>query len=309
MAIYNDLQKYIPSEYGSCVALGFFDGVHLGHQKVIRDCADRCDDERCVVLTFHESPARALGRACPPLLTDNAQKARIMEQTGANDIIFADFCAVRELSPEEFVQQILHEKLRAKCVCCGFNYHFGHRGTGDTEALKKLCEERGIKVCVCEPVTVDGEQVSSSRIRALITAGEAEKAAKLLGYRFAIEASIDSGNHIGSQMGLPTVNLSLKDGMTVPKFGVYASLVKIDGKVYHGATNIGVHPTVGANPTPLCETFLLNFAGGDLYGKSEKCELVRFVREERHFDSIDLLTQQVLSDCEQIKKMLASEIA
>lgn len=303
MAVYYHPENYIPSENGSCVALGFFDGVHLGHQKVIRDCAERCTNERCVVLTFRDSPAKVLGKPCPPLLTDNAQKGELMLKMGADDIIFADFGALMELSPEDFVQKILLEKLCAKRVCCGFNYRFGRGGTGDVETLKKLCGERGIEVIVCEPVTAGGEQVSSSRIRKLITGGEVEKASKMLGYRFAIEEDISSGNRIGSEMGFPTLNLPLKEGMTIPKFGVYASLVEIDGTVHHGATNIGVHPTVGAHPIPLCETFLLDFQGGDLYGKTAKCELVRFVREEKHFDSIEELTAQILADCERIRKM------
>ena len=291
-------------ERNRVVALGFFDGVHLGHQKVIRECADRGDGCRCVALTFRESPAKAIGRPSPPLLTVNAQKARLMQQMGADDIIFTDFDAVRELSPEEFVQLILLEKLGAKYVCCGFNYRFGYRSAGDTATLRKLCGERGIKVIVCEPVTVGSEQVSSSRIRALIGAGEVEKAAELLGYPYTIESEISKGNRIGSLMGFPTLNLPINEGTVIPKYGVYASLVTIDGTVCQGATNIGVHPTVGAHPTPLCETFLLNFDGGNLYGKTAGCELIRFVREEKHFDSIEALTEQIKTDCEQIKKMV-----
>lgn len=296
MKIYNSLEAYQPHTDGACVALGFFDGVHMGHRAVIESCVK---DSGCqsVVLTFCESPAKALGKDAPPLLSDNVRKAELIEALGVGALIFADFCAVKDMTPAEFVENVLVEKLKAKKVCCGFNYRFGQNGTGDTAALEKLCTERGIAVCVCEPVYCDGEQVSSSLIRALIADGAIDRANRLLGYRFAIEGSIGIGNRIGSQMGFPTLNLPLAEGIVVPRFGVYASKVDIEGVRYRGATNIGVHPTVGENDQPLCETFLPDFGGGDLYGKRVRCELKRFIRPEMRFASVEELTEQIRKDC------------
>ena len=172
MAIYYGLNDYAPDERGSCAALGFFDGVHIGHRAVIGGCGGGL---RKIALTFGESPAKALTGERPPLLTDNGTKARLLGCAGADDVIFADFLSLKDKSAEEFVREILCEKLNAKTVCCGFNYRFGRGGEGDTEALKRLCGELGIEVRVCRPVTLDGEQVSSSKIRELISAGEIKK--------------------------------------------------------------------------------------------------------------------------------------
>ena len=192
----HDLQTYRAHKEGSAVALGFFDGVHLGHRAVLKACAG--SGLHRVVLTFSQPPAKTIGRACPPLLTDNARKAALLGELGADDIIFADFASLRELSPAEFVRSILYERLHAKQVYCGFNYRFGKDGSGDTALLTALCSEYGIGVTVIEPVYLDGEAVSSTRIRACIAAGEVGRAAEMLGGCYTIEGDIGGGNHIGS---------------------------------------------------------------------------------------------------------------
>ena len=301
MKIYDNLEEYQPQETGAYVALGFFDGVHLGHRAVIEGCVADSGGHESVVLTFRESPAKALGRTAPPLLSDNARKAELMEELGVDALIFADFHALKDMPPAVFVQKVLAEKLNAERVYCGFNYRFGRNGAGDIAALEKLCDEKGITVCVRQPVVLDGEQVSSSRIRELIAIGAIDRANRLLGSRWAIEGRIESGNHIGTGMGFPTVNLPIPDGTAVPLFGVYASDIVIDGARYRGATNIGVHPTVGENDKPLCETFLLDFGEGDLYDKRVRCELKAFIRPERRFNSVEELTEQIRLDCEKCK--------
>ena len=286
-----------------CAALGFFDGVHRGHRAVIGACAANDQHLPCTVLTFRESPAKALGRPALPLLSSNDRKAALMAQAGADEVIFADFLAVKDMSPEQFVQEILRDRLHAKAVYCGFNYRFGKGGAGDTAALQRLCAAQGIAVSITEPVFCGGEQASSTRIRETIAAGEIAKADALLGYRYAIEGVIDSGNGIGTGMGFPTVNIPITEGLTPPRCGVYASALVIDGVRYRGATNIGVHPTVGRNESPLCETFLLDFAGGDLYGKQAVCELRAFIRPEQHFASKEALIAQIEQDCARILAM------
>lgn len=256
-----------------------------------------------MVLTFRESPAKALGKPAPPLLSPNARKELLLEDAGADEIIFADFSAVKDLSPAEFVEGILHEKLNAKCVYCGFNYRFGKNGAGDTAALKELCEVQGISVYISEPVFCGGEQVSSSLIRERIAAGEIECANKMLGYPYSLEGRIGVGDQVGSEIGFPTVNLPIDREVVMPCCGVYASKLLIDGKSFCGATNIGVHPTVGAKEEPLCETFLLDYAGGDLYGKYAVCELIAFIRPEKRFDSVEALTAQIQRDCETIRSL------
>lgn len=302
MKIYHSLEKYQPHPQGASVALGFFDGVHLGHRAVIGSCAADSEMLKSVVLTFCESPAKVLKKPSPPLLTDNERKAELIAALGAQELIFTDFAAVRNMSPADFVVRILRDKLNAKKVYCGYNYHFGQYGTGDTDLLIQLCEAQGIAVVVKEPVIHNGEPVSSSLIRQSIAAGEIARANELLGSRFAVQGDITDGNHVGAKMGFPTVNLRFKEGLAVPRYGVYASEMVIDGVRYQGATNIGVHPTVSTADEPLCETFLLDFDGGDLYGKRAVCELTAFIRPEMTFSSMEELSAQIKKDCEKILK-------
>lgn len=294
MRIFNSLTEY--EAQSSCVALGFFDGVHRGHRAVIEACCAGRDGDVAAVLTFRESPAAVLGHGAPPALTDNSRKAQLIAGIGADAVIFADFAAIRGLSPAEFVRLILRDRLRARRVYCGHNYRFGKGGAGDAAALVSLCADEGIDAVTVRAVDSGDESVSSTRIRALIAAGEIIEANRMLGYAYAIGGSIASGNRIGTALGFPTVNLPIESGLCVPRFGVYASRITVDGRIYRGATNIGVHPTVGENPRPLCETFLIDYEGGELYGRSALCELLDFIRPERRFDTPAQLRDQVERD-------------
>ena len=300
MAIYYSTTEYPAPEEGTAVALGFFDGVHLGHRAVIGACAAQAPKLRTAALTFAENPLKALGMPCPPYLTDNPRKARLISQAGIADVIFEDFCSVRDLSPEDFVQNILRDKLNAKKVFCGFNYRFGKNGAGSADTLKTLCSVYGIEAFTVLPVYAGEEMASSTRVRELISAGDIKGANALLGYAYGISGRIDSGNHIGTAMGFPTVNIPIPEGAAVPRFGVYASRLTIDGEVYRGATNIGVHPTVGESASPLCETFILGYEGGGLYGKDALCELLSFVRGEKRFGSLEELKAQIAEDCKAV---------
>lgn len=301
MRIEYSLDNRISGENGSCVALGFFDGVHPGHRAVIGACCGQKGENDAIVLTFADSPAAALGREAPPLLTDNEIKAELAESIGADEIIFADFLSLKDMSANDFVRTVLRDKLNAAAVYCGVNYHFGKNGEGDITALRELCAIEGIKVSVIEPVLYDGEPISSTRIRAELADGDIGQANAMLGYPYAVRGVISSGNHIGTQLGYPTLNLPMDNKLAVPRYGVYASRVIIDGRSYTAATNIGVHPTVGQSSEPVCESFLLDYNGGELYGESAKCELVRFVRPEMKFSSAGELCAQVARDIAEIR--------
>lgn len=301
MKIWHSIEEFAKTGYECHAALGFFDGVHAGHRKVIGDCAAQKGGCQAVVLTFEDSPAKLLGRSEMRLITDNARKAALMEELGVDGVIFEDFGRIREMDAETFVTRVLHEKLRAKKVSCGYNYRFGKNGAGDTEELQKLCARLGIAVSVIQPVDCGGRAVSSSVIRELLKNGEIEEANNMLGRPYAIGGTVGSGNHIGSAMGYPTVNIPIGGGMVVPRFGVYASRVTVGGRTYRGATNIGVHPTVGENETPLCETFLLDYDGKELYGERALCELTAFIRPEKKFGSKEELAAQVGRDIERIQ--------
>ena len=305
MKIYDRIGDFEKTGRESHVALGFFDGVHLGHQAVLNDCAADKGGCQAVALTFGESPARLLGKTDVGLITDNAEKARLMEASGIDAVIFTDFMSIRDMDAEAFIERVLHQKLRAKKVSCGYNYRFGKNGAGDTALLQEKCAALGIAVSVAEPVDIDGRAVSSTAVRELLQGGDIEGASRMLGRAYAVSGKIGAGNHLGSGMGFPTVNLPFGQGKVVPKYGVYASRVTVGGKTFRGATNIGVHPTVGENDAPVCETFLLDYDGGDIYGEDAVCTLVRFIREERRFISTAQLTAQVGRDIERIREILA----
>lgn len=303
MTVCHGISEYQATEYGAHVALGYFDGMHLGHQAVVRTCAGGSGSCDSVVLTFAQSPAVALGKARPAMLSGLAEKASMMEAAGIRTVIFADFAGVQDMSAARFVSEVLHTALRAKKVYCGYNYHFGKNGSGDTHLLRELCGQHGIQVEVIPPVYLDGTAVSSTEIRRRLSDGDIAGANRMLGYRYRVVGRIDSGNHIGTAMGYPTVNIPIREGMIVPAYGVYATDILIDGLRYRGATNIGVHPTVKQNTAPLCETYLLDYHGGDLYGSYAVCELIRFIRPERKFVSLQELRDQVQRDIETIRKI------
>ena len=304
MIVYNSIEEFAKTGYESHVALGFFDGVHLGHRAVIGGCIDGRGDRTSVVLTFAENPAKLLGKADVRLITDNARKAELIAELGADALIFADFMRLKDMEAEDFIRRVLHEQLRAKRVVCGYNYRFGRFGRGDVSMLKKECAALGIEVSVCEPVYCGDRAVSSTAVRELLQAGDMALAGRMLGYPYAVSGRVGTGNRVGSQMGYPTVNLPIGEGLIAPRFGVYAARMIIGGKTYRGATNIGVHPTVKESREPLCETFLLDYHGDGLYGESIVCEPAAFIRQEMKFASIDELTAQIGRDIEEIKRIL-----
>ncbi len=298
MQIFDTIRK---TEYDTVVALGFFDGVHTGHQKVISTCVESADSStRSVVFTFKESPLSVLSKTKKPLLTNNEQKFGLVEKLGVDEVFCVDFESVMNLSAQDFVKDILCDKLHAKCVVTGFNYHFSKGGAADADDMIRLCAQHGIKAIKCDPVIVDNAPVSSTRIRECISNGDIENANKMLGYDFLIDTHVRSGNHIGTKINSPTINQRLHDNVIVPEFGVYASKVEINGHTYIGATNIGTHPTVGECDA-VCETHLIDFCGGDLYDKKAHTKLMKFIRHEQKFDDISQLVSQIEKDIKEIE--------
>ncbi|MBQ3418422.1 MAG: bifunctional riboflavin kinase/FAD synthetase [Ruminococcus sp.] len=302
MKVFTSLDEFAKTGYHTSVALGFFDGVHLGHQAVIKNAVKNSGSLCSAVLTFSEPPAKTLTGSAPPLLTTNELKQKYFEVSGAHALIFADFSSLRDLSPQDFVGLILKEKMRAEKVFCGFNYHFGSKGAGDTGLLSALCSQYGIEVQVSDPVYYAGEIISSTRIRSCLSQGKMKKVRAMLGRPYILSGKVSEGNRIGSSLGFPTLNFAIDPTCAVPRYGVYASRVLINGKFYRGATNIGVHPTVKENASPLCETFLLGYEGGDLYDAEVFCQLLRFIRPEKKFSSLEELQKQIKNDIESISR-------
>lgn len=282
----------------SAVALGFFDGIHLGHKAVIGSML-KCAKENSltsVVHTFSEHPCEAFGRH-RPFVTSKEERYEIMKNMGVEEIVVDDFMSVKDLSPESFVKDVLVGRLKARFVFCGFNYHFGKGGTADSDTLEQLCEPYGIKVRVVNPVIVGGSPVSSTRIRNLLRNGKIEEANFLLDHRFGYHSIIEEGNHIGRLLETPTINQTLPYKLILPKFGVYTSVVTVSGKKYAGVTNIGVKPTVG-DYEPISETWLPNYNAGELYGMDIDVRLLFFHRSEQKFDNYAQLQTAIRRDGE-----------
>lgn len=293
MQIYNTIEPSSPC----CIALGCFDGIHIGHQKIIRSMCSYAQESglESAVFTFSSSPAAVLGKAPKRVLISKSDKMHTLETLGVDKCFSVDFTSVRNISPEDFIKQILIGTLNARAVFCGFNFRFGKLAKGDCETLSRICGENGIEAFVSSPVCYGDKAVSSSRIRELIENGDILTANRLLAHPFSVEQIITEGKHNGRTVGIPTVNQNLPDGFVTPRFGVYASFVYIDGKRYEGITNVGVRPTVGGTDKNM-ETHILSRFYGDMYGKNVRTELLEFVRDERKFDNLEQLAAQIKKD-------------
>lgn len=285
------------------VALGIFDGVHIGHRAVISRAAG-IEGMHTAVFTFEQPPWALPKESAWELLSPSARTA-LLETLGVEELFQADFESLRDMTPEEFVRVILRDTLQARVVACGYNYHFGKDGTGDAALLHRLCEELGIEVREVPAVLVDGQPVSSSRIRRCIEQGEVRQAARLLGRSFTLDFTVVGGRRLGRLLGTPTINQPLPPHFVRPRYGVYASSVEVGGRVSHGVTNIGVRPTVGA-PGPLAETWIADFHG-DLYGQNVPVSLVKFLRPETRFASVEDLQKQILRDAEAAKEAVLGD--
>lgn len=289
MKCYQDLQT---PEGELAAALGSFDGLHLGHRQVIGNTLS-APGLRPAVITFQQNPSVSLQKKPVPLLTTNEQKLALLEEMGVEVVYLLSFEQIRDMEPEDFVEA-LYRVCRVRALSCGFNFRFGKNGRGDAGLLKELCREKGMELSVTPPVSVAGETVSSTRIRACLEQGDVQQAGQLLGRPFGYDFEVTHGRQLGRTWGTPTINQPFPAGYVLPRFGVYASLVEVEGQKYYGVTNIGVKPTVGSD-CALSETWIPEFSG-DLYGKKVPVELLDFIRPERKFDSLDQLKNEILEN-------------
>ncbi len=282
------------------IALGFFDGIHLGHRAVLRRALDAAGDVYTpAVFTFDTLP-KLQGKA---RLLSREEGDRHLAQMGFAERIIADFAALRDLTPEEFVRNVLIGALHVTAVCCGENFRFGKRGAGDAAALKQWGDVLGFDVHILPLTPAEGEPISSTRIRRALAAGDMLTVNRLLGHPYEISARVVSGAHLGRTFGTPTINQPLPEDTVRPPFGVYASTVEVDGTVHHAVTNIGIKPTVGGH-TPLAETWIFGYHG-DLYGHTVTVRPVRFLRAEKMFSSVTELKVQIAADGEAARAAFA----
>ncbi len=287
-------------ERGTCVALGNFDGIHLGHRRIIEKCALIAKEEGLLSLvwSFRRHPEHILkGNFTVGNVISPQDKREILRELGIDQVLLEDFERVRDYSPQEFCKKILLDTLSAKHVFCGFNFRFGKGGAGDAAFLEEYLKPFGVKVYVEAPVLMEGEAISSTRIRAHLKNGEMKEANALLGRPYSIRFPVLHGKHLGTRIGFPTINQAFPEEYVVPKKGVYAVRMYFDGKFYNGVCNVGSRPTVDQDDVILAETHLFDFSS-DLYGKNVRVEFFAFLRPETKFSSLEELTRQITRDRE-----------
>lgn len=298
MKKFTDLNKMQLKE-NTAVALGAFDGLHLGHRAVISKV--RGTQFVPSVFTFIEDPSKLLEGGTEYIMTRQDKEYELSEM-GIINLFSVNFDEIKNMSAEEFFTRILIEKCRAKVISCGENFRFGHKADGDIKCLHELCERYEVELRVTPPVTLDGETVSSTCVREALRRGDMMKAARLLGRPFGFTLPVVTGNQIGRTLGTPTINQVLPEGFVKPRFGVYAAIVHIGKNRHWGVCNIGTKPTVGKYD-PLAETWIGEFSG-DLYGNDLKLEILDFIRPERKFGSLDELKQEIEKNAEAAKKIV-----
>lgn len=296
-----------PHLAGGIVALGNFDGFHLGHQAVVGQAVARARAEGrpALVATFDPHPVRHFRPDTPPFrLTTLDQRERLFAAAGVDAmVVFAFDAALAALSAEAFAER-LAARLQVAGVLTGEDFTFGQGKRGDVAMLAALGTAHGFTAETVGAVTLDGETVSSSRIRALLRAGDPRGAARLLTRPFAIEGTVQHGDKLGRTIGYPTANLDMGKYLR-PAYGIYAVTARLpDGRQVQGAANLGIRPTFDP-PKELLEPYFFDFSG-DLYGQTIEVALIDYIRPEAKFDSLDALTAQMEADCAEARARLSA---
>ncbi|HEY8346329.1 MAG TPA: bifunctional riboflavin kinase/FAD synthetase [Symbiobacteriaceae bacterium] len=300
---------------GNLVAIGKWDGVHLGHQTIVRELVAeaRRTGGQAVVVGFHPLPMAVLcPDQAPPALQTLAERAEVLAGLGVDVYLALPFTReFASMEPEAFVQDVLLGQLRARQVMVGFNNTFGRGGRGNAETLTRMLGPLGVPVRVFPPVTLEGQAVSSTEIRRFLASGEVEQAARFLGRPFSVDGVVVSGDRRGQQLGYPTANLQVPEGRQLPACGVYVARVTVleqpsfgdvlpctvtvrSGPSYGAMLNLGMRPTFQGKDLRI-EAHLLDFRG-DLYGKELRVEFLTRLRGEKAFPDADALRQQLAAD-------------
>ncbi len=295
-----------PGSRKVCLAIGFFDGVHLGHQQIIRQTITdaRQHDAIALALTFDRHPNSVVAPDhVPPLIYSLPQKLRAIESLGADKLLLIHFDEkFSRQTGEEFIQRLARDLGKIQSLCVGMDFVFGYKRSGDVALLKKLGGKTGFTVHGLAAVSLAGRIVSSTRIRGAIRAGELEAASQMLGRPYAISGRVVAGDRVGRQLGFPTANLDVT-GLVLPPNGVYGGLARVEKKSHRVALNIGFRPTMASAARQLrVEAHLLDF-DGDLYGEELTVELGVKLREEKKFASAAELHRQISRDLAAVRAL------
>ena len=290
------------------VTIGTFDGVHLGHKAILSEVTSHARENRgnSVVITFHPHPRIALGQQVY-LLSTRAEKRAIFKQAGIDCLVEIPFSPeFARLDPEKFIE-LIHNLIKPRMIIIGYDHGFGHNRKGTIEQLFRIGEPLGIRISIIDEMTSGNSKISSTVIRWLLQEGDVEKAAELLGYPYRISGQVVRGNQIGKLIGFPTANLHLDDpNKLIPSMGVYVSCVTVRGKEYSGMTNIGMRPTIDAHKLTI-ETNIFDF-DDEIYYESTTICLLKRIRNEKKFATLDLLQKQLADDKARILEILDNRL-
>lgn len=298
MRIFKSLEE-IDGILPSVIAFGNFDGLHLGHQEIIKKSVQSAavSNLKSSVFTFSTHPKNLItGRQTVKNILYPEEKAAMMEELGVDYYFCIPFdAAIRAMDPMDFIDRLLVARLQMKEAYCGFNFRFGHRGRGTPVLLVREGEKRGFGLHVLAPYRVDGNLVSSTLIRRLIAEGRVDECAKYLGRHYSIGGEVEVGNRIGRTIGFPTSNIHVDESMVTPANGVYITNCILNGVRYPSITNAGVKPTIGHYGKNV-ETHIFHF-DKELYGRSIRVEFLQKLREEIRFENVEQLREQIRRDC------------
>lgn len=313
MKILNSIEEFpkeiINSNRFVAVALGNFDGVHMGHRALfsVMEREVKKHNGVAVAFSFKPHPMEVLTGHCPPKLNTEKDKEKLIAKMGTDYLVNFPFTKeAAAQSPADFVKEYLIDGLNAKEVVVGYNYTFGNRGSGNAEMLKELCAKYDCHVTIIPKVETRLGVASSTLIRSQIATGDIEDANELLGYSYQLKGKVVKGLQLGRKLGFPTANVKVDADMQLPEYGVYACYSAFDGRMVKSVVNVGLRPTVKNNVVPTVESNLLHF-DEDLYGKMITVFFVEKIRSEQKFDGLDALKAQIAKDAQKADEILSEK--
>lgn len=306
MNVYSSLKDLLVEHRKSKlgIAIGNFDGVHLGHQKFIKDAKEHCSSNNLslVVITFNPHPRKILKAATGFLINSYVDRRSLLKACGVDHLIEIEFTRdFSTLSPGEFLDDYVLLGHGVKTLFLGYDFAFGANKTGDHKFVKDYCESRSVDFYIESQFKESGATISSTEIRKLISGGKMLDVANLLGRHYFLRGTIVKGEGRGKKIGFPTANMEILDDLLIPRTGVYASRVTYNEMVYFSITNVGVKPTFNKRSSICVETFIFDF-DEDIYGETLQVEFIDFLRDEKKFDSVNSLISQLKYDVDKTKK-------
>lgn len=283
-------------------ALGFFDGVHCGHQALLKACRRLADEKGCKagVVTFLGHPDTLVSGVTPPLINTSEDRKRLLLAYGMDEVVELPFDRAMMNMPWQEFFRMLRKDYGAAGLVCGHDFRFGYLGQGTASTLQSYCVEHDMSYYVVPEQKMEGITLSSTYIRQVLEEGDMERACEFLGHPHLLSGTVIPGRKLGRTLGIPTANLAIPEGVVVPRFGVYACKARIGAQEYLAVTNVGSRPTVGGHRVTV-EPWILDFQG-DLYGKSLTLEFFTFLRPEQKFPSLQDLTAEIQKNALQTRK-------